>query len=189
VRRALVVALLSLGLAPAVPVPTAAAAGPPQSRWERDVQAVMAGSGEFLARRVERGAPEGKRLAVNLDIDNTMLATEYDSGAPVRPVLRFARRAQAKGVAVLVNSARPESMRQRTRDQLAAAGYDVNRICLNDGDSTVVEGKQACRRAFNADDFTIIANVGNRSTDFERGPGARHYGRTYDLPDYGGRLG
>jgi hypothetical protein len=49
----------------------------------------------------------------------------------------------------------------------------------------VQHSKQRCRASFRADGFRIVANVGNRSTDFVGGG----YERAFKLPDYGGRLG
>ena len=48
-----------------------------------------------------------------------------------------------------------------------------------------VHSKRRCRAQFIARGYTLIANVGNRSTDFV---GPRNYGRRFDLPDYGNRL-
>ena len=45
--------------------------------------------------------------------------------------------------------------------------------------------KQRCRQEFVAKGYTIIANVGNRSTDFV----GKNYERAFKLPNYGNRLG
>ena len=177
------------GVVRAEPVaqPTPARAATPQ-RWRRDVNRVMKGSGAYLGRRAERAEP-GVRLAVNLDVDNTMLASTYDPGAAVRPVLRFTRRAQREGVAVLVNTARGQESLAKTRRQLRRAGYVVDGLCLRAPDLGVVEGKQACRAGYRDRGYRLVANVGNRSTDFVRAQGEAGWGRTFDLPDYGNTLG
>ena len=46
------------------------------------------------------------------------------------------------------------------------------------------DSKQRCRRHFVAEGYTIIANVGNRSTDFVGGD----YRRAFRLPSYRDQL-
>ena len=70
-----------------VPVSAAEAAVPSQEQWAADVNQAMAGSRVYLRQRVAQG---GTRLAVNLDIDNTSLASHYAYGQAVSVVLRFA---------------------------------------------------------------------------------------------------
>ena len=157
---------------------------PSRADWIQDVRAVMKGSGAYLRERTESG---DERLAVNFDIDNSAIATYYDgrdAGAIPR-VLRFARRAQALGVQVFFNTARTNGMRERTLDQLSAAGYDVDRLCMRRQGETLPQGKQRCRAKFAAKGFTLIANVGNNPTDFVGGG----FEKAYRLPNYGGELG
>lgn len=189
-RRALlatyaVVALLG-GFLPAsalVPEPAGAVQKlPSQAQWRDDVREVMSGSTGYLQHRVAQGQ---RRLAINVDIDNTMLATEYRPGAPVKPVRHFTRLAREQGVKVLVNSARRPSQLARTKRELADAGYRVDEICLGRNGLSLAEGKQRCRRHFVSEGYTLIANVGNRATDFEGG----NYERAYRLPNYHNRLG
>ena len=153
---------------------------PGRKAWLADVSEAMAGSVARLDRRAERGG----RLAINLDIDNTALATHYDQGDATPDVLRFARRAHRHGMAVLFNTARSRDDARRTVGVLRRAGYPVDGICARRAGEQVVDSKQRCRRSFAADGYTVVANVGNNPTDF-RGSG---YERAYRLPNYGGRL-
>ncbi|HYO38986.1 MAG TPA: HAD family acid phosphatase [Nocardioidaceae bacterium] len=197
VAVSLALAALTCGLPPA---PTAEAAGaslvpsaarasetplPSKSEWLADVNRAMRGSRIALHARTGDSAV-GRRLAVNLDIDNTSLASHYEWGAPVPVVLRFARYARRHGVLLLFNTGRQrgDGRLLRAERQLTAAGYRVTAVCGRRAGEALAEGKQRCRRQFVRRGYTLIANVGNRSTDFVGG----HYERAYRLPNYGNRL-
>lgn len=181
VARALALILLLAGLV-AVP-PAAQAALPSEATWKADVRKAMAGSQKALVRRAEAKRP-GEKLAINLDIDNTMLASGYDAGEPVGPTLAFAKRARSLGVTVFVNTARKQSRRAGTLRQLAAAGYRIDGLCMAAAGETVKVSKKQCRASFRARGFTLVANVGNSRTDFLGGG----YEKAYRLPNYGGQL-
>ncbi|WP_435056534.1 HAD family acid phosphatase [Streptomyces noursei] len=70
--------------------------------------------------------------------------------------------------------------------ELTSAGYTVDGLCLKpNGDSPgKAQVKLGCRKQYEAQGYTLIANVGNRSTDFEGG----HYEKGFKLPDYDGQL-
>lgn len=156
---------------------------PRQRTWHADVRHAMRGSLAYIDHR----AGHGRHLAVNLDIDNTALATRYAPGRPVRPVLRFARHARSHGVRMLINTGRRVGAGRlvRARHQLRAAGYRITEICGRHAGETVVHSKQRCRRQFVAQGYTLIANVGNRSTDFVGG----NYERAFRLPNFHNQLG
>jgi len=181
------VLILTMGLCLGLPLlqPAAASARPlpGESAWRSDVRKAMEGAGAYLGRRADRG---GGRLAVNLDIDNTALASHYDSGKATPAVLRFARRAHRLDMAVLFNTARRQGSGDlhKAKQMLRRAGYPVTRICGRHRGESVVDGKQRCRREFRDRGYTLVANVGNRRTDFMGGG----YERPYRLPSYGGRL-
>ena len=158
---------------------------PSHAQWKQDVRKATAGSVRYVRKRIEHRKP-GKRLALNLDIDNTALASHYDNGKATRSVLRTARVAARGDVAILFNTARPRSKASAAVRQLRRAGYRVDAICTRKpgAHQTVGEGKRACRRKFVRQGYTIIANIGNRRTDFTGG----NYDRAYRLPNYGGRL-
>ena len=119
-----------------------------------------------LDQRAHRRASE-KGLAVNLDIDNTSLATYYARGKAVPVTLRFVevRRQQARAGGVQHRS-RPEGPgRQRS----ASCARRATRSAASAAAARVRPRRTASSAAaseFVAKGYTIIANVGNRSTDF-----------------------
>jgi predicted secreted acid phosphatase len=127
------------------------------------------------------------KYAVNFDIDNSSLATYYRKGTAIPAVLSFATYAHENhGVALLFNTARTGKALKRARSLLTRAGYPVSEVCgRKSHHETLVHGKRRCRALFISEGFTIIANVGNRDTDFS---GAQNYGRAFRLPNYGNRL-
>lgn len=184
-RRALLL-LLPVLLLPIGPGPVAAAGPQPlptAAEWRADVKDVMSGSAAYLKARKKRAKPKAK-LAINLDIDNTMLATQYDPGAPVRPVLAFARTARRLGIKVFVNTARRASLRDATLEELANAGFEVDGICLRRRGTDAADSKPKCRARFRQQGFKLVANVGNNPTDFSGGG----YEKAYRLPNYDGQL-
>jgi predicted secreted acid phosphatase len=158
---------------------------PSRSQWLADVDAAMAGSWTYLDQQV---AAEGdRRLAINLDIDNTSLASHYAPGAPVPYVRHFAWHARNHHVALLFNTGRVTGggRLKRATAQLQAAGYPVTEICGRASSSeTLAHSKQRCRRHFVAEGYTLVANVGNRATDFVGG----NYEKAFRLPDYDKQL-
>ncbi len=123
-----------------------------------------------------------ERLAVNFDIDNTVIATYYDGGGAIPQMLRFAklldRLRRRRG---LQHRPRRPTSRQRTVRQLTRAGFPVDEVCLRSKGETLPVGKQRCRDHFIDEGYTLIANVGNNDTDFV-GDG---YERAFRLPNYG----
>jgi predicted secreted acid phosphatase len=190
----LIVAALALGpssvaveasaVAPALSDGAHARKAPPRAQWLADVKAAMKGSRGYVEQRAAAAA-DGERLAINFDIDNTVLATYYDGGGPIPLMTRFARLLQREGVAMVFNTGRVSTMRERTIRQLTRAGFPVAGLCLRNKGETLPVGKQRCRDGFIAEGYTLIANVGNNDTDF-MGDG---YERAYKLPNYDGELG
>lgn len=181
VSRALLLVLLLTVAAAGQLAPARAAGLPSRAQWDQDVATAMAGSWKYVDRRTSgaRG-----RLAINLDIDNTALATRY-GGGPTRAVLRFARHAHGLGVALYFNTGRTGAALRRAQRQLTRAGYPVAGVCgLRSATVTFVQSKKRCRARLVAHGYTIIANVGNNATDFAGG----NYERAYRLPNYGGLL-
>lgn len=158
---------------------------PSKSRWLQDVAPVAAGLHRHLEQRLAhvRG---GEKPAVVLDIDNTSLATHYDEGNPVKAVLDATEYAHAHGAAVLFASYRDADSRRSTTEQLTSAGYTVDGLCLKPAGHSPgkAQVKLGCRKRYEAKGYTLIANVGNRSTDFQGG----HYEKGFKLPDYDGAL-
>jgi hypothetical protein len=173
--------------APSAPAPSAPEARrtlPTYDQWLADVRTALRGARPYVEQRVAEAGP-GERLAINFDVDNTVLATHYDPGAAIPPIARFSRFLERQGVAMLFNTARRPSQRTITKSQLTAAGYPVSGLCLGTPRLTIPAGKQACRDRFADLGWTLIANVGNNGTDFVGGG----YGRAFALPNYGGQLG
>ena len=162
----------------------AQAALPSKKTWLADVSEAMRGSQRYVDNRVAGG---GSHLAINFDIDNTSLATHYDPGKPVRVVLRFANNARGQGVKLLFNTGRlrGDGRLVRAKRELRAAGYRVTEICGRKQGESLGHSKQRCRRHFVAEGYTLIANVGNRRTDFTGG----NYERAFRLPSYHNQLG
>ena len=104
-----------------------------------------AGSRPYVADRAARG---GRKLALNLDIDNTSLQTYYDPGKAIPATLRLARYAKSKGVYVLFNTGRNVKMRDRTIRQLRRAGFPVDGLCAHYKGESLAHSKQRCRRSF-----------------------------------------
>ena len=145
----------------------------------------MHGSDKWLEARVARSAGTGDRLAINLDIDNSSLASHYDPGEAIPRILKFARHANRLGVVLLFNTARSGSALWYTEGELVDAGYRVQELCGRAGrHEEVAHSKQRCRRHFVDEGYTIIANIGNHSTDFVGG----NYERAFRLPSYGNKL-
>ncbi len=152
---------------------------PSYDQWQTDVITVMDPVIPWLQDRVKRGA---EKPAIVLDIDNTALETNYNPGAPNKPVLAVSEWAKANNVSVLFVTLREESDREATRSQLTEPGYAVDELCMR---TTGEQTKPRCREAFAADGYTITANIGNSETDFDGGD----YEKAYRLPNYDGRLG
>lgn len=157
---------------------------PTRDQWIADVRAAMTGSHADVRARVA-ARTDDEQLAVNFDIDNTVIATYYDGGGAIPKMLKFTRFLEKQGVAVLFNTGRDASQRGRTLRQLTRSGFPVDGLCLRAKGKTLAYGKQRCRDGFAAQGYTLIANVGNNDTDFE-GDG---YERAYRLPNYDGVLG
>jgi len=179
VSTVLAVGALSLGTGPA-----SARTAPTQATWLADVSTAMHGARPFLRDRAAQAGPED-HLAINLDIDNTSLATYYQRGQAVRTVRNAARLASRLGITLLFNTGRLESRLGDVRSQLIRAGYAVGTICTRNPGELLPASKQRCRQSFVDQGFTIVANIGNNDTDFV----GTNYERAFRLPNYDGELG
>jgi hypothetical protein len=70
------------------------------------------------------------------------------------------------------------------RRQLERAGFRVSRICGRVRGERLAHSKVRCRKRFVDEGYTLIANVGNRDTDFAGG----YYERAFRLPNYHNQL-
>jgi HAD superfamily, subfamily IIIB (Acid phosphatase) len=182
-RRVPAAVLVALTMVLTALVPAADAAPmPTRSEWLHDTVVALHGARPWVADRAARG---GGKLALNLDIDNTSLQTYYAPGKAIPATLRLARYAKSKGVHILFNTGRNVRLRERTIAQLKRAGFPVDGLCAHYKGESLADSKQRCRRSFVNNGFRLIANIGNRRTDFVGG----NYERAYRLPNYDNRLG
>ena len=176
-----VVALFTLLVPLLATSPAEAAPQPSKAQWRADVRQAMRGSIAYLDKRVPQG---GGPLAIVLDIDNTSIATHYAWPDPVLRVRTFARHARAQGIKVYFVTGRLRSDVPNVRPVLRRAGYTFSSVCGRYQGESLAASKQRCRRWITAAGNTIVANVGNRSTDFAGG----NYERAFRLPSYGNQL-
>ena len=175
--------LLVLGAGAAEAAPAAA---PSEATWLADVTTVTDQATSYLQQRLSD--PNGK-AAIVLDIDNTSLETYYhpDWTTPaVPPVLTLVKLAKQHGAAVFFVTDRTELIRSHTQDNLAGVGYPVDGLSMRplfNFDPAQVN-KTKARAAIEAQGYTIVANIGNNTTDLDGG----HAERTFKLPDYNGTL-
>ncbi|WP_055532524.1 HAD family acid phosphatase [Streptomyces graminilatus] len=167
----------------------AAKAAVDHATWQRDCQAVMDQALPYLKQRIA-AASKGEKQAIVFDIDNTTLESDFGFSYPSpanAPVLKVAQYAQEHGVALFFVTARPDIIKPVTQYNLTHVGYDVAGLYtrgLFDLFKNVADYKTAQRVAIEAKGYTIIANIGNSTTDLSGG----HAEKTYKLPDYDGQL-
>jgi predicted secreted acid phosphatase len=167
----------------------ATAAKVDRATWQKDCQAVMDQALPYLRQRIAAARP-GEKQAIVLDIDNTALETDFGFSYPQpanRPVLDVARYAQEHGVSLFFVTARPGVLYWPTEYNLEHDGYEVTGLHvrgLTDLFKDVAAYKTAQRVGIENDGYTIIANIGNNTTDLSGG----HAEKTFKLPDYDGQL-
>ncbi|WP_406007496.1 hydrolase [Streptomyces sp. NBC_00637] len=157
--------------------------------WQQDCQAVMNQALPTLKQRIAATKP-GEKQAIVFDIDNTTLETDFGFSYPQpanKPVLDVARYAQEHGVSLFFVTARPGIISGVTDYNLKHVGYQVSGLYVRgfiDLFKDVAAYKTAQRVAIESKGYTIIANIGNSTTDLSGG----HAETTYKLPDYDGQL-
>ncbi|MEE1759930.1 MULTISPECIES: HAD family acid phosphatase [unclassified Streptomyces] len=195
------VAVLGLGASltaagPAAAAPStaataaAAAAEVDYATWQKDVKAVIDTATPYIQQRTANTS--GQKLAIVFDIDNTTLETHYTPWyqlptPALKPSLALAKYAKSRGVDVFFVTARPGIIESLTEWNLENVGYPVDGLYVRDLPDLfgeVAAYKTASRADIESDGYTIIANVGNNTTDLVGG----HAERTYKLPDYDGLL-
>ena len=155
---------------------------PSKKRWLRDVHRALhkAHARHYLSVRAESGE---SGLAINFDIDNTVLATRFGGGA-IPEMLRFTRFAHRLGYAILFNTGRSEEQRAKTLAQLRRNHFRVDGLCMRQAGEKLVPSKKRCRREYAQQGWTLVENVGNNPSDMQ----GHGYERRVRLPNYGGRL-
>ncbi|UUU26756.1 HAD family acid phosphatase [Streptomyces sp. DSM 40750] len=195
------VAVLGLGASVTAAVPAAAApseaavsataaAEVGYATWQADVKAVIDTATPYIQQRTANAS--GQRLAVVFDIDNTTLETHYTPWyqlptPAMKSSLALAKYAKSRGVDVFFVTARPGIIKSVTEWNLKSVGYPVDGLYVRDLPDLFDEVsayKTASRADIESDGYTIIANVGNNTTDLVGG----HAERTFKLPDYDGLL-
>lgn len=157
---------------------------PSRATWLKATEKAMTGAQAWVATRADNKAP-GDRLAVVLDIDNTSLQSHYAYPQAVPAVLRYARYAHSRGVAVVFATGRLHTSLRPVAEDLRGAGYDsFAAMCGRRPGETLVEGKVRCRTTYQKQGYKLIAMVGNLDGDFTGG----HWERSWRLPNYGNRL-
>ncbi|MFF7134085.1 HAD family acid phosphatase [Streptomyces sp. NPDC008196] len=168
---------------------TAAAEDVDYATWQTDCQAVMDQALPYLKARIAAAGPAEKQ-AIVFDIDNTTLETDFGFSYPSpanKPVLAVAKYAQEHGVSLFFVTARPDIIASVTDYNLKHVGYQVNGLYVRnfiDLFKDVAAYKTAKRVDIENKGYTIIANIGNSTTDLSGG----HAEKTFKLPDYNGQL-
>lgn len=160
----------------------------------------------WIERRAKPGLDSGRgrsspRLAVVFDIDETMLSNlshmrrmdfGYDPAAwngwiaqgeapVIEPVREIYRRARRLGIEVVFLTGRHESDRPGTEKNLRAVGVaDYAKIFFKPDASkeTTEKFKTAIRAQLVSDGFSIVANIGDQTSDLAGG----YAERTFKLP-------
>ncbi|GEB62401.1 HAD family acid phosphatase [Streptomyces gardneri] len=171
-------------------VSTAALADVDYTTWRKDVAAVVAQARPYIEERAKNAGRE--KQAIVLDIDNSSLETDFhpfwELPTPaIADVRDLVKDAHAKGVAVFFVTARPGIIHSLTDWNLKRVGYPVDGLyvrSLPDLFAEVSAYKTEKRAEIEAKGYTIIANIGNNTTDIVGG----HAERAFKLPDYDGKL-
>ncbi|MFC7264353.1 HAD family acid phosphatase [Streptomyces lutosisoli] len=169
---------------------TAAQADVDYATWQGDVQAVIDQALPYVEQRTSNAG--GQKLALVFDIDNTTLETDfhpwYALPTPaVKASLELARYAHSRGVDIFFVTARPGIIASETKWNLKTVGYPVSGLYVRDLPDLFDEVsayKTSKRAQIESLGYTIIANVGNNTSDLVGG----HAERTFKLPDYDGQL-
>ena len=154
---------------------TATTSRPTQAQWLSDVTTAMNGGNAYLDTQAGVTRP-----AIVLDIDNTSLQSYYQPFAATPPVLSFEQTAINDGYTILFATGRSVDNGGTLR-QLQSAGYRVDSLCFRDPNVSTQTSKTNCRAAWVAAGYTIVANVGNHTSDLNGG----NSGKQYLLPNYG----
>jgi predicted secreted acid phosphatase len=171
-------------------------------RYDADLARVANQARAWIEERAGRRQP-GEKLALVFDTDETALSNlpqmrRFDFGyeqdswevwikeakcLPIESVREVHRAALNHGVAVFFITARWESDRAATEQNLRAAGYDGYAMvyCAPDGskDASAEAFKTAQRKKITEQGYTIIANIGDQMSDLNGG----YAERTFKLAD------
>ncbi|MGZ4476389.1 MAG: HAD family acid phosphatase [Nocardioides sp.] len=156
---------------------------PSKAQWLADVGVALHGANRYLDARAAKADP--RTLAIVLDIDNTSIQTHYDWARPVYRTRRVAAHAAALGMHVFFVTGRFKRDLAMIDPVLRKGGFRYDKVFgRRAGEGLVHEKSRHRTRITRALGLTIVADIGNNTSDLT-GP---YTGRTYKLPDYGGRL-
>lgn len=171
--------------------------------YEKDINIAMSRALQYLKQRVEENKSGKKKLAVVLDIDETSLSNYNDMRAmdfggsveqiqlaedkgtnpAIESTLKFYQYAKANNVAVFFITARHESEREITAQNLKAAGYDAwDGLVLRDGEFTKGASsvyKTEMRKKIIKEGYDIALNIGDQKSDLDGG----YADKTIKLPN------
>jgi len=168
---------------------TGAATTVTYAQWISDVSAVTDQAQAYLTGALA-SAPAGEKPAIVLDIDNTALASYFNSTYPVPatpPVLALAKYAAAHGAKIFFVTGRPDVIDAFTEYNLTTVGYQLDGLYSRNPIQlfeSLQSFKTGARQQITADGYTIVANIGNSQSDLDGG----YAQATFKLPDYNGLL-
>ena len=159
-------------------------------RYEAEVRRVAGRAMDYLHKRAASGQTN---LAVVLDIDDTAVSTwgrlvkddfarkdemfvawvTIHVDPPIQPILDLYQESQRLGVKVFFVTGRRTALAERTRANLAAAGYaDPDAIYFrpeSDREKSLAPFKTGVRRELAKQGLHIIANLGDQDSDLAGG--------------------
>jgi predicted secreted acid phosphatase len=167
-------------------------------RYLESVAKVANQANRYLTRRIPRGAPAGKKMAIIFDIDETVLSNighirEQDYGyvppvwdnwvadatAPAIESVKVVYDTAVRGnVTIFFITGRKETDRVGTEKNLRAIGYPTwERIYYKPNAEKGTSGafKLEVRRQLELEGYVIIANIGDQNSDFFGGRSERNF--------------
>ncbi|MBR4674770.1 MAG: hypothetical protein IKP00_09925 [Victivallales bacterium] len=157
----------------------------------RDVTFIMRKATQYIQDVAK--SKQYAKPAIVLDVDDTALDTyEYQRGMgfghngklwhtwiamkrgkAIPPVLEFAKEAERLGYAIFFVSGRREAQREDTELNLKAVGYPQWTQFFSKPDNyrapSVIPYKTECRRKIEEQGYTIVANIGDMTSDLDGG--------------------
>lgn len=169
--------------------------------YEKDIKKVINEATAYLKNELARPAPQGKKRAIILDIDETSLSSyasmlnlkfggnpklwneaENKAEAPaIAPTLKLYQLAKENGVTVIFMTGRHEGKikRQTTAKNLEKAGYKnwdkliLKPIAYNHKPTALY--KAAMRKQLTEEGYDIILNIGDQESDLTGGYAAKSF--------------
>lgn len=170
--------------------------------YNREIAEVALQANKYLAKRIIKGAKDGKKLAVVFDIDETtltnlshMMANDFGyvpavwdqwvaegQAHAIVPVQTIYDTAVRGKIDVFFITSRKESDRPGTEKNLREVGYDTWTAiyCKAENDKRSAKAfKIATRKKLEEDGYVIVLNIGDQMSDLDGG----HAERVFKLPN------